>query len=70
MYNIDRYVFKEGERIFADLEERPSHPLYTIEEGDILKFICEEKRYMGKLIKFGKEKSFYELINLKEVPKI
>jgi hypothetical protein len=70
MFKIDDYITKEGDRFFVDIEDRKKGPEVGIEQGDIIKFTYEGKRYISKVIKFGSEPGLFELINVRSVVKI
>jgi hypothetical protein len=70
MFKVDDYVTKEGDRFYVDTEEWKKGPETGIEEGDVIKFNFEDKRYIAKVIKFGNEPGLFELINVREVVKI
>jgi hypothetical protein len=70
MLKIDKYIFKEGSRFFVDIAEWKNGLEVGIEEGDIIKYNFEGKRYTAKVVNFSKETDIFELINVKEVVKI
>lgn len=70
MLNVDKYITKEGNRFFIDIEGWRNGLEVGIEAGDIIRFKHDNVKYMGKVVKFGSESDLFELINVKEVVKI
>jgi hypothetical protein len=68
MLNIDKFVIKENGRFFLDLEEWKNDTDISVEDGDMIRFSFENKKYIGTIRKIGSLKeSLFEFINVKEV---
>ncbi|NBO98730.1 MAG: hypothetical protein EBU90_01200 [Proteobacteria bacterium] len=68
MFNIDKFVIKENGRFFLDLEEWKNDTDISIEDGDMIKFSFESKRYIGTVKKIGSaQESLFEFCNVKEI---
>ena len=68
MFNIYKFVIKENGRFFLDLEEWKNDSDISIEDGDMIKFLFENKRYIGTVKKIGSlQESLFEFCNLKEI---
>jgi len=57
MLNIDSFIVKDGNTFYFDLEEYNSKSELLIEEGDIVKFTCDDVKYMGKVCIIGTKKN-------------
>ena len=67
MINIDDFLVKENGTFIADLEEWKNGDGISFEDGDMVRFKYEDKKYIGTLNKIGKEEYIFELIKVKEV---
>lgn len=68
MLNIDKFLIKENDRFFLDLEEWKNDTDISIEDGDMIRFSFENKKYIGTVKKIGSlQESLFEFINVKEV---
>jgi hypothetical protein len=70
MLNVDKYITKEGNRFFIDVEGWRNGLEVGIEEGDVIRFKYDDIKYMGRVVKFGSESDLFELINVREPCKI
>jgi hypothetical protein len=57
MLNIDSFIVKEGDTFYFDLEDYNSKSDITIEDGDLVRFTCEDVKYTGKVITIGTKKN-------------
>jgi hypothetical protein len=69
MINIDKFLVKEGETFFVNLEEWKPEDGMSLEDGDTIKFNYDGKRYIGTLFDIKKGKDFFEFVNVKELSK-
>jgi hypothetical protein len=68
MLNIDKFVIHENNRFFLDLEEWKNDTDISIEDGDMIRFSFENKKYVGTVKKIGSLlERLYEFVNTKQV---
>jgi hypothetical protein len=67
MISIDEFLIKENSKFIADLEEWKNEDGVSFEDGDMVRFKHEGKKYIGTLSKIGKEQNLFELIKVKEL---
>ena len=59
MKSLDKYITKEGERYFLDLDRADIAQDITWAEGDLIRFTFEGSTKFGKLLQV--EENFFEI---------
>lgn len=67
MLNLDKFIVKENDRFFVDLEEWNHLNSIQLDDGDTIKFLYEGKKYFGTLNQMSTEESVFELIHIKAI---
>jgi len=67
MISIDDFLVKENGKFIVDLEEWKNGDGVSFEDGDMVRFKHEGKKYIGTLSKIGKEENLFELVKVKEL---
>lgn len=66
MISIDEFLIKENGEFMVDLEEWKNGDI-SFEDGDMVRFKHQEKKYIGTLSKIGKEENLFKLVKVKEL---
>jgi hypothetical protein len=54
MINLEPFIVKDGNNFYVDLElYHQTNKDFTIEEGDTVKFIYEDKKYIANILNTG-----------------
>jgi hypothetical protein len=69
MVKIDDFIVKENGRFFVDFEEWKNGNGISYEDGDLVRFTFDTVKYIGTLIKQGKEENIFEIKNIREISK-
>jgi len=68
MLNPDSYITKDGNVFFFELEEYNSKSDIPMEEGDLIRFTNEGKKYCGTITVMGSKKNLsFVLENIKKL---
>lgn len=67
MLKIDEFVVREGDTLFVDFQEWKYGNGVSVQDGDWVRFEFEGQKYIGKLFRFGKEESVFEIKSLSKV---
>lgn len=65
MSSFDKFITKDGSRFYIDLDDYEQKNEMTIDDGDVIKFCYDKKRYLAK-IDCGKNR-VAEVIITKEI---
>ena len=66
MISIDEFLIKENGEFLVDLEEWKNGDV-SFEDGDMVRFKYEGKKYIGTLSKVGKEENLFKLVKVREL---
>jgi hypothetical protein len=69
MVKIDDFIVKENEKFFVDFEEWKNGNGISYEDGDRIRFTFEGIKYIGNLVKIGRDENLFEINNVKEISK-
>ena len=69
MVKIDDFIIKENDRFFVDFEEWKNGNGVSFEDGDLIRFTFDNVKYIGTLVKQGKEENIFEIKKIREVLK-
>jgi len=69
MVKIDDFIIKENGRFFVDFEEWKNGNGVYYEDGDLIRFTFDRVKYIGTLVKQGKEENIFEIKKIREVLK-
>jgi len=67
MLNVDKFIVKENDRFFIDLEEWNNGNGIPLDDGDTIKFFYEGKKYIGTLNQMSRDETVFELISIKSL---
>ncbi len=67
MISIDEFLIKENGEFIVDLEEWKNGDGISFEDGDMVRFSHDNRKYIGTLSKIGKEETLFKLVKVKEV---
>lgn len=59
--NIEKYITKTNNCYFLDTDAYNAETDIPVENGDIFRFIMEDKRYIGKVVEKFKGDGLFEL---------
>jgi hypothetical protein len=65
MLKIDNFITKENDIFYFDQESYNLESDFPIEEGDMIKFSYDEKRYTGTIVSLGDRKNGIYKIKIK-----
>lgn len=69
MIKIDDFIVKENGKFFVDFEEWKNGNGISYEDGDRIRFAFEGKKYIGNLVKIGRDENLFEIKDVKEISK-
>jgi hypothetical protein len=68
MLGIDKFIINDGSKFYIDVENWKCENDLSLDDGDMIKFNYENKKYIAKIINIGNSNSsILELSILKEL---
>jgi len=65
MLKIDNFITKENDIFYFDMESYNAESDFSIDDGDMIKFSYDNKRYTGTIVSLGDRKNGIYQIKIK-----